>query len=356
MHDVEQQEARLISAEYYLMEKVSQLGLTMIEAYLDVLKEKRLLTLAEENRATHQRYYDMIKQRTEAGAGTKADLEQISGRLALAESNVKVAENNFEDAVTNFTRVYGEEVDPSTMMESDINASLIPPTFEAADDLAQRQYPTLVLSRKNVEATKAAYRQAEQYYYPWVDLEVKQTYINNDSDTPYAGRNPIGEANEFSVMLIASWNLYNGGADVAGREKAAAQMFQESERMLNNKRLVTERLRLSWAAKKRISEQVQFLEQHRDFTKKTLEAYNEEFRLGRRTLLDLLDVENEFYTSRKAYVSALYDEKLAKYRIIENVGNLPRMVSVTPKEVLKLERNDLVIDDDNVTGEGTRGE
>jgi adhesin transport system outer membrane protein len=135
-------------------------------------------------------------------------------------------------------------------------------------------------------------------------------------------------------MLIASWNLYNGGADVAAREKAGIRMLEEADRMINVKRLVNERLRLSWAAKERLAQQVYFLKQHRDYTKKTLDAYNEEFNLGRRTLLDVLDVENEFYTSRKEYVSARYNEKLANYRVIENVGNLPNMVSVTSDDVL----------------------
>lgn len=352
MNDVEQQDARILSAQYYLMEKVSQLGLQMIESYLEVLKQKQVYQLTLENRDTHQRYYDMIKERLDSGAGTQADFEQISGRLALAESNVKVATNNYQDAQTNFKRIYGEAVNPDDMMEADINASLIPQTLEEAENNATLHYPTLWANRKNVEAAQAAYRQAKNNYYPWLDLEVKQTYVNNDATGVLAGPQLAGETNEFSVMLIASWNLFNGMADVAGRDKALAEAFNESEKMLNNQRLVTERLNLSWAAKERIGEQVEYLKQHRDFTEKTLAAYNEEFRLGRRTLLDVLDVENEFYTSRKSYVSALYDEQLADYRVIENVGNLPMVVSVKPEEILALERNAMVSTEVNATDEG----
>jgi len=342
VNDVEQQDARILSAEHYLMELVSQLGLQMVESYLSVLKEKQLYALAVENRNTHQRYYNMIKERVESGAGTKADLEQISGRLALAQSNVDVAVNNFEDAQTNFRRIYGSAVNPDEMAEADVNASLIPETLEAAEETAQKHYPTLMVNRKNVEAAQAAYRQAKSPYFPLVDLEVMQTYVNNDDSGTIAGRQLAGEANEFSVMLYASWNLYNGGADVAKRDKALAGVFNESEKMLNNQRLVSERLNLSWAAKKRIAEQVEYLEQHRDFTRQTLESYNEEFRLGRRTLLDVLDVENEYYTSRKAFVSAEYDMQLAEFRVIENVGNLPMVVSAKSEEILELERNDVV--------------
>jgi adhesin transport system outer membrane protein len=102
---------------------------------------------------------------------------------------------------------------------------------------------------------------------------------------------------------------------------------------------VFERLNYSWAAKTRIAEQLEYLKDHRDFTQKTLQAYLEEFRLGRRTLLDVLDVENEYYTSRKAYVSALYDQQLSEYRVIENVGNLPLVAAVKPDEILALKRD-----------------
>ncbi|MHC3994645.1 TolC family outer membrane protein [Thiomicrolovo sp. ZZH C-3] len=339
MYDVAQQDARLVSAEYALMEKVSQLGLSMIESYLGVLKQKQILALTLENRDTHQRYFDMIKERLEAGAGAQSDMEQISGRLALAESNVKVAINNFEDAQTNFKRIYGEAVDPEDMMEVDINASLLPADIAAAEKTALMRYPTLMANRKSIEAAQAAYRQAAAPYYPSVDLEVKQSHVNNDRTGDYAWRTNAGDENEFSVQLIASWNLYNGGADAAGRKKALASAFNTSEKMMENQRLIFERLNYSWAAKTRIAEQVAYLEQHRDFTQRTLSAYNEEFRLGRRTLLDVLDVENEYYTSRKAYVSALYDQQLAEYRVIENVGNLPLVAEVKSEEILALKRD-----------------
>ena len=239
MNDVAQQDARLVSAEYYLMEKVSQLGLTMIENYLNVLKQKQLYALAAENRDTHERYYGMIKERMDAGVGTKADMEQISGRLALAESNLKVVQNNFEDAQTNFRRVYGMAVDPADMSEADINASLIPATLEAAEKTAVVYYPTLMTNRKNIEAAQAAYRVAKKNYYPWLDLEVRQTYINNDNTGVLSGRTLSGEENEFAAMLYATWNLYNGGADVAAKRRWHS-------RSTNRKKCLTTAV-LSWS-------------------------------------------------------------------------------------------------------------
>ncbi len=340
-NDVEQQDKRLISAEYFLMEKVSQLGLEMINTYLEILKAKKIVDLAIENNEVHKKYYSKIKRRTESGAGTQGDVEQISGRMALSESNVIVAQNNLLDAETNFLRIYGygETITSSDLREPNINKTLIPKTLEKAKELAERQYPSILAMKKNVEALESGYRQAKENYYPWVDLELKQSYYDNDTDS-FSGSALRDEIDQSTIMVVATWNLYNGGADVAEKEKAAVKMYQASDRMLNTKRLVSERLRLSWAAKERLAEQLKYLKKHRDFAKKTHETYDEEFILGERTLLDVLDVKNEYFLSRKAYISARYDQTLAKYRVIENVGNLPNMVSVKSNDVLKLKRNE----------------
>lgn len=339
-NDVEQQDKRLLSAEQYLMEKVSQLGLEMINTYMEILKARQILVLAKENHEVHKEYYAKIKQRTSSGAGSQGDMEQISGRMALSHSNVIVAQNNLLDAETNFLRIYGYDapVSASDLKEVSVDNSLIPASLESAEELAERQYPSILAVQKNVEALNAGYQQAKENYYPWVDLELKQSYYDNDADT-FTGSSLRDEVDQTTLMVIATWNLYNGGADDALVEKSAARMFEESDRMLNTKRLVSERLRLSWAAKDRLAEQLTYLKQHRDYSKKTLSAYNEEFNLGRRTLLDVLDVKNEYFLSRRAYITAKYDATLAKYRVIENVGNLPQMISFTSEDLIKFKRH-----------------
>jgi len=334
-NDVLQQDKRLLSAKYAIMEKVSQLGLEMVDTFLEILKAKKILNLAIENHNVHKEYYSKIKEVTTSGAGSQGDMDQISGRMALSQSNVIVAQNNLLDAETNFLRIYGYGLlsSPVKLKETNVNTSLIPKSLDQADELAERQYPSFLAVQNNVKALNAAHEQSKENYYPWVDLELEQSYYDNDNNFV------SGQVDQSTIMLVARWNLYNGGADDALVEKTAVRMFEESDRLLNTKRLVTERLRLSWAAKERIAEQLRYLRQHRDFSKKTHETYKEEFNLGRRTLLDLLDVKNEYFLSRKAYISAYYDQKLAKYRVIENVGNLPNIVSVTSDDMIKFRRH-----------------
>jgi len=67
---------------------------------------------------------------------------------------------------------------------------------------------------------------------------------------------------------------------------------------------------------------LQFLEAHVKSTEEVLVVYNEQLSLGKRTLLDLLDVQNELLRAKVALVSGRYAERLAEYRVLGAIGQL----------------------------------
>lgn len=337
LHNIRRQDARLDSAQYYLMESVSNIGLDIVEAHLEVLKRQKLLQLARENLENHKRIYAMIKERTDSGAGPVSDFEQSSGRLALANSNMKVEINNYEDALATYERLSGEPAVIADMAEPNLTGSTLPENIDLAIEQALQNHPSALVSQKNIAAAKEAYSQSSETLYPWVDLEAKKEWERGwEHDSSAFDQ----DRDEFSIMLIASWNLYNGGADMAAKAQALSEVFSNTESLLDIKRALKEQLQLSWAAKIRLTQQMDYLEMHRDFSRKTVESYNEEFRVGRRTLLDLLDVEIEFYTARKEYEAARYDQIFAEYRIVENTGGLPQLLNIKIDEMIALQRHE----------------
>lgn len=66
--------------------------------------------------------------------------------------------------------------------------------------------------------------------------------------------------------------------------------------------------------------------------KETQTAYVQQFNLGQRSLLDLLDTENELFEARKDYLRAEYDETLARYRVLNATGRLLDSLRVTRPE------------------------
>ncbi|MDW1810844.1 TolC family protein, partial [Vibrio sp. Vb2362] len=87
-------------------------------------------------------------------------------------------------------------------------------------------------------------------------------------------------------------------------------------------RQVEEGLRLSWSALDLTLQQKEFLADHVDSASETVIAYEKQYRIGKRTLLDLLNTENELFEARKNYLDARYSEQYAKYRVMNATGQL----------------------------------
>lgn len=98
-------------------------------------------------------------------------------------------------------------------------------------------------------------------------------------------------------------------------------------------RNVEEGFRLSWSALDLTLQQKEFLADHVDAASDTVIAYEKQYRIGKRTLLDLLNTENELFEARKSYLDAHYAEQFAKFRVLHATGTLiPSLLIDTPKE------------------------
>ena len=123
-------------------------------------------------------------------------------------------------------------------------------------------------------------------------------------------------------MLRMRYNLYNGGSDSAESESAAYQLNKAKDLRDTAYRQVEEGLRLSWSALDLTLQQKNFLSDHVDSAAETVIAYQKQYRIGQRTLLDVLNTENELFEARKDYLDAHYAEQYAKYRVLNATGTL----------------------------------
>ncbi len=320
--DVEKQKARTEAAKNSVLEKANALGLQTVEAYLDLMKQHEFLQIVSANLKTHEEIHQRIKERTESGFGSKSELDQSIGRLALANSNAVVQQSNYRDAAARFARLYGEEVDVDKLVKPTFDYS-IPVTLESAVQKAQQNHPAISVQNANIHAAKENARLSNEAYYPRLDAEISK--YDNDNVNGIRGHHDTEAA-----MLILSYNLYSGGYYGANREKQEVTALKEQSVLDNLKRAATENVTYAWIAFEEIGKQIPHLKAHRDFSIKTLEAYNQEFSLGRRTLLDILNTENERTTAERELVNAEYDLLLAKYRILEGIGELATSLNAEP--------------------------
>ncbi|MEE9422716.1 MAG: TolC family outer membrane protein [Gammaproteobacteria bacterium] len=317
--EVARQHARVDSSAYTLMSTTEQVSLRTTETYLEVLKRMELLELAKTNLETHKHTRDQITLRSRSGVGRKADADQVTGRYALAMANVISEESNLADARSNYLRVTGEL--PNDLLLPDVEKLPVPDSVEAAVEVALAAHPTLKSAEADVEATQAQHQATNNTLYPRIDLEAGQSW-NKDLD------GQPGDNNDSSVMLRMRYLLFASGREQA-RRKQTAHLLDEAKEIRNNtRRQVVESIRLSWSQFQTQASQLEYLQQHVDSTKSTLDAYRKQFNIGKRSLLDLLDSENELFDASRSYVNTRYDNLFARYRIQVGLGRLLESLGV----------------------------
>lgn len=316
--EVERQEARVRSQAYLLQGNAENIALLGTRSYLTVLRSEELYGLAKENLINHQRILDQVKLRSEAGVDRRADLDQVMGRMALAESNVVAAQANIVDAETDYQAVVGHL--PGDLVKPESAGSAVPATMEDAVLTAVSNNSTLKSSSADVEARKAQHATAKSLLYPSFDIAIDYSW-EHDIDR-------VGSEEGFIATASISYNIFNGGFDKARLGQTALEVYESEEIYNAVKREVVQSVRLSWEANKAAGERVAHLEGYVKSAAATAEAYSAQWNIGRRTMLDLLDTQAEYINAKASLVNAKYDKQVAEYRVLSGMNQLNSFLGV----------------------------
>lgn len=321
--EVKRQTARTDARAYSVFSSAENTALETVNAYLNVLRNQKLVELAMTNFEAHERTHDQIKLRSERGVGRRADMDQSLGRLALARANLIAEQSNLRDAETAYLRVVGEH--PKSLEDPMSPQGVIPETVDEAIATALENHPTLNSAKADLASAHAQHETAKSPFYPRIDFELGTTADNNIDGVR-------GHNKDVTAMFRLRYNLLNGGRDSARKQETAYLINQAAEIRNNTHRQVEESVRLSWNALKTVNSQMDYFRQHVVSSENSRDAYQQQFGLGQRTLLDLLDSENEVFVSRQALVNAEYDQLFAMFRIVNSMGSLLQTVEVVPPE------------------------
>ncbi|AYO09388.1 agglutination protein [Vibrio campbellii] len=313
LNDIDRTAADAESVRFQLLVDAQDTALEVSKVYLDAVKAYEILTLSENNLKVHKKIYQDIKKRVDSGIGSTADLTQVEARLAKAHGNLAAAQNNLFDSHTMFTRIVGQT--PQGLIFPRADQNFIPYTIDDAIDLAFQTHPVIQISMADVDSAKFQYKQSKGTYFPTLSVEAAQTWRDDAGGIE-------GRGDETTAMLRMRYNLFNGGSDAANAESFAYQLNKAKDLRERAYRNVEEGLRLSWSALDLTQQQKQFLSDHVDSASQTVIAYEKQYRIGKRTLLDLLNTENELFEARKDYLDAKYAEQYAKYRVMNATGQL----------------------------------
>lgn len=312
---VQRLEEQQLVSYFELLSQIETTSLAALGAYLDVSRQRELLDLALQNLETHQEVYDQVSASAQAGVARAADLEQISGRLSLAESNLVVVASNLHDVQARYLRIVGEKPPAETgavVLETDI----LPATVTEALKVAYEGNPGFRASHRDIKAAEANVRENKSGYQPRVNLVASYGHRSYD-DQGFDRSETDGR-----IGVELNVNLYRGGSDRARVRSAYDQVNVAKD--LRDKACVDIRqeIQIAFNDVRNLESQAPILNNHRLSSARVRTAYKDQFDIGERTLLDLLDAENEYFDASRAYANALYDRKLAVARVQAGMGHL----------------------------------
>ncbi|MBV0933165.1 TolC family outer membrane protein [Marinobacterium weihaiense] len=319
--EVERQQARAASRASNYKDTAQRYVLTAARAYLEVQRREQLLQLAKESLYNHVTLYDQIRRRSESGMGTLASLQQAEGRLALAEVNMLAAENNLRDAQASYRRVVGQPA-PDTLEPFDSSTLMLPETLAAAVEKGLANQPIAGLAQADVEAAVAQRDAAKSRMAPRLDFEVERRWDHNIDGIE-------GDDEDLTAMLRLRYNLYNGGGDQARIRQTEHQIGEAQAIQRDAQRQIRESVELSWNAHEILQRQLEHLERHVRSSEDTRNSYKKQFDIGQRSLLDLLDTENEVFSAKNQLAEARVDSEIAKLRILTGTGELLEALEVS---------------------------
>ena len=286
-----------------------------ISAYVDVLRQKRLVELSRSSEDTIQTQLSLEDERVNRGSGIAVDVLQAKSRLQIAKERRVNFEGGLEDAVSRYRQVFNIAPNIDAMMDPMPPVELLPSDLAQAVNIALDENPAVSNANANIESARERQRTVKSEYYPSVDLVAEANYQKHDDTT-------IGTRRDYSLVLEANWNLFTGFSTRAGSAQAAYDYGSSKDNHAFVMRKVEEQTRLSWQALLTVRDRVDLLENAVNIASEVFDARGKLREAGKETVINVLDAESEIFNAQINYTAASYDERVAVYQLLLAMGRL----------------------------------
>ncbi|RZL03749.1 MAG: hypothetical protein EOP36_03320 [Rubrivivax sp.] len=300
-------------------------------AYIDVQRFRRLVELAQDNYVQHRYVQDQLQSKVKAGVGRGVDSEQATARLALADSNLTTEAANLHDVSARYLRVVGEAPASNQPAVQGLGNG-IPASSQETANQAVISNATVEAAVENLRAAKVqASGQKNSLYQPKLEARVRSGLGKNFDGIESQKR-------DTSAEVLLSWNLFNGGSDSARSRQLANLVNQAADQRDKACRDVRQTASIAHNDIQKLKDQLASLDRNVLAIEKARDAYRQQFDIGQRSLLDLLNSENELYTAKRAYVNAEADLQLAYARTHAAKNSLTANLGLSPNQETASER------------------
>ncbi|MFC3616761.1 TolC family outer membrane protein [Lutimaribacter marinistellae] len=310
--EIERQAYRIDAAAYRVMERSEVLSLEAVRLFSDVLRSRALVALARDNLTYHRNVYSRLRTGFDRGVVGPGDLQQAEERVWLAEDTVLEFQLNLEDVETLFLETVG--VKPGSLGSVPRISSSVPASLETAVARARSDNPTIKFMQSDVGAAEALARRANANRYPTLNLEADGRFGEDVGGF-------VGDRRDARVGLVVR-HEFQGKRKRAVRQEQSRRVNESRAHLLGHTRRVESEVRQSWATLNSARRRLQTIQSQADLSRSLRGVYEEEYRVGSRSLLDVLNTQNALFQAEANLVNARSLATYAEYRVLASIGIL----------------------------------
>ena len=316
--EIRRQAARTDAAAARVEERSEFVALNVARAYIDYLLQQRLVAISEDNATFHEKLAGDLREGVAKGSISIADQQQAEERLQSARARITEAREDLDTAAIQFQTLTGMPVD-SVSMPPDLS-QFLPATLADAEALARKDNPRVQEAIADLASAREEIAAAKSELGPKLNLEGRARY-GNDID------GFEGKTTDLTGRVVMRWTVFNGNTNVQNVREQQARADEVHARLFEQTRQAEEDTRSAWSRLVNQTRLATELETQGKVSDDLLMSYREQFNVGRRSLLDVLDAQNtrnnvqaQIETSRLAKLYAQYRVLASANRLIEALG------------------------------------
>ncbi len=320
VNDIYRNAARVNAASLRTLARGELVALDATEAYIDVRRHQRVIGLAQESLAAHRRILARVKEQERAGKVAQSDVIQVEERVAASEAAIERIRQSLLEAEAKFIRVVGER--PRNLQPAGYPAG-VPASRREAIDAGLARSPLVGAAGADVEVARLAFEQTKSARYPTVALEVQGLTGADLAGTP-------GRDNEVRAQVVVKWNLFDGMITRHRQLEFAQRLAQASAEREERTRLVREEIERALAAYYAGGLRLPPLRKQLGHSRAVVAAYETEYGLSKRSLLELLNAENARFNTAIDLANSEALHVFSAYRILGAMGGILSVLGITP--------------------------
>jgi len=304
---------RLVRLERARLQAIEQdVLLDAVTAYMNLLTDLAVLELAIQNENRLRRQLQATQDRFEVGEVTRTDVAQAEARVAGAVADRVQAEGNIQASRATYRAVINQE--PVSLMAPERLPGL--PANEAeAQELAQAFNPNITVAQFDLAAARADVDVAASALMPRASVRGEFTYTEDPTLA-------LDYQRDASITANITVPLYQGGDEYARVRQTKQTVRQRRDDLEATFRAVREETTRAWQALTTAATRIESITEQVRAAEIALEGSRQEALVGQRTVLDVLDTENDLFEAEVDLVGAQRDQIVASYRLKAAIGQL----------------------------------